>query len=300
MIKIEKSRKKPLETLATKSLPFAKSKQNAWRRRYYYTGKPANRDQDSRVRFEIIAEGNFNNKVKNVSSEHLKAFPFTKNSKLVPLASMTMIQPVLRKLFIEEIPNVLLTFGGYPGSKKSSRGISVQLFSCWKEGWGELHGDKFEKTQYIHLLRTLQNGRFALSKISSRAKWFHVQNRSQRRLLLNSFQQAIIKICEIQVVKQPLRVYLPLFWFRTNSTSFHQITKNLNNNCLSRRYVTDEVDLTRSCDSEGCIDFSAAKFGVSHESGIVNSSTSEANGIYGVADKCRGNDIVSNNRNWLI
>ena len=120
---------------------------------------------------------------------------------------------------------------------------------------------------------------------------------SQRRLLLNSFQQAIIKICEIQVVKQPLRVYLPLFWFRTNSTSFHQITKNLNNNCLSRRYVTDEVDLTRSCDSEGCIDFSAAKFGVSHESGIVNSSTSEANGIYGVADKCRGNDIVSNNRN---
>ena len=134
MIKIEKSRKKPLETLATKSLPFAKSKQNAWGRRYYYTGKPANRDQDSRVRFEIIAEGNFNNKVKNVSSEHLKAFPFTKNSKLVPLASMTMIQPVLRKLFIEEIPNVLLTFGGYPGSKKSSRGISVQLFSCWKEG----------------------------------------------------------------------------------------------------------------------------------------------------------------------
>ena len=83
---------------------------------------------------------------------------------------MTVIQPVVRKLFIEEIPNLLLTFGGYPGSKKSSRGISVQLFSCWKEGWGELHGDKFEKTQYIHPLRTLQNGRFALAKIYSRAK----------------------------------------------------------------------------------------------------------------------------------
>ena len=83
---------------------------------------------------------------------------------------MTMIQPVARKLFTEEIPNVLLTFGSYPGSKKGSRGISVLLFSCWKEGLGELYGDKSKKTQYIPPLRTLQNGRFALSKISSRAK----------------------------------------------------------------------------------------------------------------------------------
>ena len=56
-----------------------------------------------------------------------------------------MIQPVARKLFTEEIPNVLLTFGSYPGSKKSSRGISVLLFSCWKEGLGELYGDNLKK-----------------------------------------------------------------------------------------------------------------------------------------------------------
>ena len=48
-----------------------------------------------------------NHKV-NTSSENLKEVPFTNNSKLVPLASMTLIHPVVRKLFTEEIPNVPL------------------------------------------------------------------------------------------------------------------------------------------------------------------------------------------------
>ena len=74
-----------------------------------------------------------------------------------------------------------------------------------------------------------------------------MEDRSQRRLLCNSSRQTVIKICEIQVVRQPLRVSLTLFWFRTSSKSFYQITKNPNcsfetnnhlNNCLSRQYVT--------------------------------------------------------------
>ena len=65
---------------------------------------------DSRVRFTIIAEGNFNMGVQqhkvNTSLENLKEVSFTNNSKLVPLTSMTLIHPVVRKLFTEEIPNV--------------------------------------------------------------------------------------------------------------------------------------------------------------------------------------------------
>ena len=37
---------------------------------------------------------------------------------------------------------------------------------------------------------------------------FLVQYRSQRRLLCNSSQPAVIKMCLIQVVKQPLRIFL--------------------------------------------------------------------------------------------
>ena len=65
---------------------------------------------DSRVHFTIIVEENFNMGVQqhkvNTSLENLKEVPFTNNSKLVPLTSMTLIHPVVRKLFTEEIPNV--------------------------------------------------------------------------------------------------------------------------------------------------------------------------------------------------
>ena len=76
------------------------------------------------------------------------------------------------------------------------------------------------------------------------------------------------------MVRQTLRVSLPLFWFRTSSKSVYQSTKKPNcsfetnkcsNNCLSGRYITDVVDLTENYDSEGYIDFSVEKFGVCHK-----------------------------------
>ena len=67
---------------------------------------------DSKVHFNIIAEGNSDMEVQqhkvNTSLENLKEVPFTNNSKQVPLALMTLIHPVVRKLFTKEIPNVPL------------------------------------------------------------------------------------------------------------------------------------------------------------------------------------------------
>ena len=65
---------------------------------------------DFRVGFTIIAEENFNMGVQqqhkiNTSLENLKDVPFTNNSKLATLTLMTLIDPVVRKLFTEEIPN---------------------------------------------------------------------------------------------------------------------------------------------------------------------------------------------------
>ena len=103
------------------------------------------------------------------------------------------------------------------------------------------------------------------------------------------------------MVRQPLRVSLPFFWLRASSKSFYQITKNHNcsfktdkhaNNRLSRQYVPDLTDFTGTFDSEEHISFTVAKFGVCHNSGKVNSSTSEKIGISGVTNKYRGNITV--------
>ena len=192
--------------------------------------------------------------------------------------------------------------GSYSEGRKSSGGVSEQHFSCGKERWRKPYCDKSEKTQCSHPLRALQNGRFALSEISSGTKRLPVQDRSQRRLLCNSSQQTVIKICEIQVVRQPLRVSLSLLWFRVSSKSFYQITKNPNcsfetnkhsNNCSSGGYVTDGVGLTGNYSSKGYIDFSVAKFRVCHKFEKVNLTPSKTVGISGVTDKYSGNDTVS-------
>ena len=74
---------------------------------YYYAGKAGNLEQHNkygRIHLKIIAEGNFNMKIQqhkvNTSLENLKEISFTNDSKLVPLASLAMIHPVVRKKII--------------------------------------------------------------------------------------------------------------------------------------------------------------------------------------------------------
>ena len=115
-------------------------------------------------------------------------------------------------------------------------------------------------------------------------------------------QNNFLRKIEAQVVRQPLRVSLLLFWFRASSKIFYQITKNPNcffetnkhsNNFLSGRYVADGENLTGNYNSKGYIDFSVAKFRVCHKSEKVNLTFSEAIEISEVTDKYRRNDIVS-------
>ena len=119
-----------------KKSPFRKGRSHSQNKphcggRYYYAWKPGNRDQQKHGKFQIpfqhisgrTFEHGMNFHVEmffcyyvniplllhrvNTSSENLKV-PSSSNSKLLPLASMALIHPVVRKLFTEEIPNVPL------------------------------------------------------------------------------------------------------------------------------------------------------------------------------------------------
>ena len=140
MIEFEKYRRKSLEAfkdVGEKKSPFRKGSSHSQNKLHAEGAITRRRDQvietniinilDSRVRLKIIAEGNFNIGVQqhklNTSLENLKKVSFTSNSKLVPPASMTLIHPVLRKLFTEEIPNVPLA------------GRLSQFVKLWKKNY---------------------------------------------------------------------------------------------------------------------------------------------------------------------
>ena len=126
MIEIKKFRTKSLEAFTNvgeKKPPFGKGlshSQNKPHGRgcYYYARKPGNRDQSNKyVRFQSAFQNNSGSKFQygqylqhkvNTCLEYQKEVPFSNNSNHIPLASMTLIHPVVRKLFTKEMPNLSL------------------------------------------------------------------------------------------------------------------------------------------------------------------------------------------------
>ena len=77
-----------------------------------------------------------------------------------------------------------------------------------------------------------------------------LQNRSERRLLSNSFVQTVSWVCQISVEGSALRVLLPFFQAFLSSVCFIKMTRNPNlsvsvqktqcqNHHISRQYASD-------------------------------------------------------------
>ena len=133
----------------------------------------------------------------------------------------------------------------YPKSSTHTRAISEQHLPCRKKGRREPPRDKFKKSQQIHSLQAFQNGRSALSEIPSRTGQSATQDGSQVGIFFSSPQQKLTKTCQISVVRQAIRIYLPTFWTRSSSKNFYKIIKSPNchletgqhsNHYLPRRY----------------------------------------------------------------
>ena len=71
---------------------------------------------------------------------------------------------------------------------------------------------KFIKPQQIYSLRAFPNSRSALSEIPPSTKSFAMQDRSEGSVFFSFPQQNLTKVCEISMVRQPIRIYLPMFW----------------------------------------------------------------------------------------
>ena len=59
------------------------------------------------------------------------------------------------------------------------RGIFEQFVYVQQKRWRELTSHKFEGSELVHSLQTLQDGRFALSKVCVAKRGLHVQNRPE-------------------------------------------------------------------------------------------------------------------------
>ena len=105
------------------------------------------------------------------------------------------------------------------------RAISEQPLPCREKEWRKPPSDKFKKSQQIHSLRAFQNGRSALSEVPSRTGRFAIQDRYEAGIFFSFPQQKLSKVCQISMVRQPIRISLSMLGLRPAPRIFTKLLK---------------------------------------------------------------------------
>ena len=108
------------------------------------------------------------------------------------------------------------------------RGIFEQFVSDQQKRSWKPTSHKFEGSESVHSLQTLQGRRFALSEVCVTKKGLHVQNRPEGCILQRSSTQRFTKTSTVSLGKKLVRVPVPMFWFGTSSQNIYKIIKDSN------------------------------------------------------------------------
>ena len=106
------------------------------------------------------------------------------------------------------------------------KGILQQFVSDQQKRWQEPSSQKFEGSESVHSLQTLQDGRFV--KVCVAKKGLHVQNRPEGCILQRSSTQRLMKLSTVSLGRKLVRVSVPILWFGTSSDNIHKIIKGSN------------------------------------------------------------------------
>ena len=129
-----------------------------------------------------------------------------------------------------------------------------------------------------------------------------MQDRSQGSIFFSFPQQKLSKVCQISMVRQPIRISLPTFWIGASYKNFYKIIKSDNcpletgqhfNHDLPRRYVANGEAITRNSHGKRHIDFSNATFGFCDQPQKISPAPSKTNRISGLSNRYRENNFCS-------
>ena len=128
------------------------------------------------------------------------------------------------------------------------RGIFEQFVSEQQKRWREQISHKFEGSESVHSLQTLQDGRLALSEVCVAKRGLHVENRPEGYILSRSSTQRFTKFSTVSLARKLVRVPVPMLWFGTSSQNIHEIIKGSNLSFETSDYKGHNL-------SRQCIDF---------------------------------------------
>ena len=100
------------------------------------------------------------------------------------------------------------------------------LFLVEKKDEGNRPVINLKTPKSVCTLQALQDGWFTQSSKHSKEGRLHVQTGFEGFILFSSIKSSLQKFCSVSLVRETLRVSLPLFWTRPSTKNFYKITQN--------------------------------------------------------------------------
>ena len=127
-------------------------------------------------------------------------------------------------------------------------GVLQQFVFSREEGCRKPSYDQSERSEKLRFLGALQNVKFTQLEIPPSRKGFSLQDRFQRCLFLNSTSLIVEEICDVSIIWQSIRVFLPVFWSRPYSKDLHETFKGTNGTFTENQYTFSDISRRYSFD----------------------------------------------------
>ena len=131
--------------------------------------------------------------------------------------------------------------GSHMLNKSCKRGIFEQRLPSREEWQGKPSCNQLKAPESIHTTPELQNGRPVLSERNIAEGRFRVQTGDEGCIFFSNISSILKKIGQIFMVREPLRVALPMFWLRPNPSNIYKTFKSPYISAEANKYSSDNI-----------------------------------------------------------
>ena len=173
--------------------------------------------------------------------------------------------------------------GSHMTNESFKRGTFEQCVPSRKEGRGKPSCNQLKLPESFDTIPAFQNGSFILSERNVTEGRFHMQVRHEGCIFFSTTSSILKKICQIFMIREPLRVPLSMLWLRLSTSNIYKTFKSpyistevnkYSGNNIPRRYAFDGTNNGGNFNVQRYNHLPSATSGFHFEHGEINFESS--------------------------
>ena len=199
--------------------------------------------------------------------------------------------------------------GSHMTNESFKRGTFEQCVPSRKEGRGKPSCNQLKLPKSFDTIPAFQNGSFILSERNVTEGRFHMQVRHEGCIFFSTTSSILKKICQIFMIREPLRVPLSMLWLRPSTSNIYKTFKSpyistevnkYSGNNIPRRYAFDGTNNGGNFNVQRYNHLPSATSGFHFEHGEINFESSSRDRISWSDSKlCENDTFIARTKNKM-